>query len=89
MLQFLKKNFNCLGIEPSKSCAKAARKKNIKVLEKFFDFDLAKKLAKKNLVDLIVANNVLAHVPDINNFVKGISILLKKRVLLLSNFHTY
>ena len=65
------------------------QEKNIKVLEKFFDFDLAKKLAKKNLVDLIVANNVLAHVPDINNFVKGISILLKKRVLLLSNFHTY
>ena len=87
MLQFFKKkNFNCLGIEPSKSCAKAARKKNIKVLEKFFDFDLAKKLAKKNLVDLIVANNVLAHVPDINNFVKGISILLKKKGVVTFEF---
>tara|TARA_B100000035_G_scaffold312305_1_gene323479 strand:+ start:1994 stop:3220 length:1227 start_codon:yes stop_codon:yes gene_type:complete len=87
LLQFFKKkNFNCLGIEPSKSCAKAARKKNIKVLEKFFDFDLAKKLAKKNLVDLIVANNVLAHVPDINNFVKGISILLKKKGVVTFEF---
>lgn len=87
LLQFFKKkNFNCLGIEPSKSCSKAARKKNIKVLEKFFDFDLAKKLAKKNLVDLIVANNVLAHVPDINNFVKGISILLKKKGVVTFEF---
>lgn len=80
LLQFFKKKkFNCLGIEPSKSCAKVARKRNIKVIEEFFDFNLAKKLIKKNFADLIVANNVLAHVPDINNFVKGVSTLLSPK----------
>ena len=87
LLQFFKKKkFKCLGIEPSTNCAKAARKKKINVIEKFFDFDLAKKLAKKNTVDLIVANNVLAHVPDINNFVRGISILLKKKGVVTFEF---
>ncbi len=79
LLQFFKdKNFDCIGIEPSKSCAEYARAKNISVIQEFFDLDLAKDLAKKkNKADLIIANNVLAHVPDINNFVKGISLLLK------------
>ncbi len=75
---FQKQNYDCLGIEPSKSCAEYAKTKNIKVIEEFFDIRLAKDLAKKKInADLIIANNVLAHVPDINNFLKGISIILK------------
>ena len=64
-----------LRIEPS-SCW-YAKTKNIKVIEEFFDIRLAKDLKKKINADLIIANNVLAHVPDINNFLKGISIILK------------
>ena len=76
---FKKKNYDCLGIEPSKSCASYAISKNIKVIEEFFGTELALKLVKKKIkADLIIANNVLAHVPDINNFLKGISIILKK-----------
>ena len=41
------KNFDCIGIEPSKSCAEYARAKNISVILEFFDLDLAKDLAKK------------------------------------------
>ncbi len=79
LLQFFKnKNFDCLGIEPSKSCAEYSRAKGINVIQEFFDLNLSKNLAKKKIkADLIVANNVLAHVPDINNFVRGISYLLK------------
>jgi len=80
LLQFFKdKNYDCVGIEPSKSCAEYARAKNINVIQEFFDLDLAKDLVeKKNKADLIIANNVLAHVPEINNFVKGVSLLLKQ-----------
>lgn len=75
---FRKKNYNCIGIEPSKSCAEYARARNINVIQEFFDLNLAKDLIKsKNRADLIIANNVLAHVPDINNFVQGIALLLK------------
>ena len=79
LLQFFKnKNFDCLGIEPSKSCAEYSRAKGINVIQEFFDLNLSKNLAKKKMkADLIIANNVLAHVPDISNFVKGISYLLK------------
>ena len=79
LLQFFKdKNFDCLGIEPSKSCAEYSRAKGINVIQEFFDLNLSKKMVKKKVkADLIIANNVLAHVPDINNFVKGVSYLLK------------
>lgn len=81
LLQFFrKKNFKCIGIEPSKSCAEYSRARNINVIQEFFDLNLAKDLSHgKNKADLIIANNVLPHVPDINNFVKGISLLLKPK----------
>lgn len=80
LLQYVKKNgIPCTGVEPTKSTAEAARKKGIPIIEEFFGENLASKMRKLNLeADLTVANNVLAHVPDINDFVKGFSILLKE-----------
>ncbi|TQV79467.1 class I SAM-dependent methyltransferase [Exilibacterium tricleocarpae] len=79
LLQFFKeKKIPCYGIEPTLSTAAAAKEKGIDVIEEFFDVPLAERLVSQNKqADLIVANNVLAHVPDINGFVKGISLLLK------------
>ncbi len=67
----------CLGIEPTASTAAAARAAGIEVVEEFFGVELARRLAAQGLcADLAVANNVLAHVPDINDFVAGFAVLL-------------
>lgn len=71
---FLQKKIPCLGVEPTKSTADAAREKGISIIEDFFGTGLAKRLEKS---DLIIGNNVLAHVPDINDFVQGLAIGLK------------
>ena len=68
----------CLGIEPTASTACAARTKGIEIVEEFFGVALANQLvAAGRAADLIAANNVLAHVPDINDFVTGFARLLK------------
>lgn len=68
----------CLGIEPTASTAAAARQKGIKIVEEFFGEALGKKLTEAGkAADLTAANNVLAHVPDINDFVKGFAAVLK------------
>ena len=68
----------CLGIEPTTSTADAARAKGIEIIEAFFGVKLAKQLAAHGKqADLAIANNVLAHVPDINDFVTGFAVLLK------------
>lgn len=79
LLQYVKeRNIPCLGIEPTTSTATAARKKGIDVVEDFFGVQLALELVSQGKqADLTVANNVLAHVPDINDFVAGFSVLLK------------
>jgi SAM-dependent methyltransferase len=75
LLQYmLQLGIKCLGIEPTHATAEAARAKGINTIERFFGEGLA---AELELADLVVANNVLAHVPDINDFVMGISRLLK------------
>jgi SAM-dependent methyltransferase len=75
---FQEKKIPCYGIEPTKSTAEVAIKKGIKVIQDFFGCSLARQLSEKgHKADLMAANNVLAHVPDINDFVKGFSILLK------------
>ncbi len=67
-----------LGVEPAANVAEAARAKGIPTETLFFGTDTARKLAKAGKqADLIVANNVLAHVPDINDFVAGFKVLLK------------
>ena len=79
LLQYVKaKNISCLGVEPTASTAKASREKDIETIEEFFGVSLAEKLAANGKqADLTAANNVLAHVPDVNDFVSGFVILLK------------
>lgn len=81
LLQYFKeRNIPCLGIEPTASTASAARKKGIETIEEFFGLKMAKRLYNEGMqADLMIANNVLAHVPDINDFVKGFAALLKPR----------
>jgi 2-polyprenyl-3-methyl-5-hydroxy-6-metoxy-1,4-benzoquinol methylase len=68
----------CYGIEPTASTATAAKEKGLDILERFFGVELASQLASQDKqADLMVANNVLAHVPDINGFVSGFATLLK------------
>ena len=76
---FVNKNIDCLGIEPSKNTAKVSEKFNIKVIKKFFTFNLALKLSKHKKADLIIANNVFAHVPNINDFTKALKVILNLR----------
>jgi SAM-dependent methyltransferase len=80
---YLLKNFvagsiPCLGIEPTASTAAAAEKLGIPVVREFFGEPLGKKLAATGKqADLIAGNNVYAHVPDINDFTRGLKAALK------------
>lgn len=77
LLQYVQaRGIPCYGIEPTASTAAAARAKGIAIIERFFGSTLAEELADRR-ADLIAANNVLAHVPDINDFVRGFALLLK------------
>ncbi len=79
LLQYMKQaGVPCYGIEPTTSTANAAREKGIDIIERFFGVDLAQELVQAGRqADLMTANNVLAHVPDINDFVSGFACLLK------------
>ncbi len=69
----------CLGIEPTNSTADAAEKLGIPVLREFFSDQLAKQLTQEDKqADLIIGNNVYAHVPDINDFTQGLKTILKE-----------
>ena len=75
---FVRAGIPCLGVEPTTATAAAAREKGVEIVEDFFGITLANHLRKDyGKADLIVANNVLAHVPDINDFVAGIAAMLK------------
>lgn len=68
----------CYGIEPTGSTAAAARQRGLGIVQEFFGEALGARLAAEGLgADLIAANNVLAHVPDINDFVRGFARLLR------------
>ena len=74
---FVPKGIPVLGIEPAANVAEAAKKKHVPTLVKFFGRDTAKELvAERGKADLVLGNNVLAQVPDINDFVGGIKLLL-------------
>lgn len=75
---FVEAQIPCLGIEPTASTAEVAEKLGIQVLREFFGEKLGKRLAKEGKqADLIAGNNVYAHVPDINDFTKGLKAALK------------
>lgn len=80
-----------LGIEPTACTARAAREKGVETIEEFFGVALAERLAAEGRqADLIVGNNVLAHVPNINDFVGGLRIALKPGGLVNMEFpHLY
>lgn len=74
---FVDTNIPCLGIEPTNSTADAAEKLGVPVVREFFSNALSKKLLmKEKKADLIIGNNVYAHVPNINDFTQGIKHLL-------------
>jgi SAM-dependent methyltransferase len=79
LLQFVKeRGINCYGIEPTASTANAARQKGIEIVQDFLNVSLAGELRRQGrTVDLLAANNVLAHVPDINDFAQACQTLLK------------
>ena len=81
LLQYVKaRGVPCLGVEPTAGTAQAAREKGIEVREAFFGIELAEQLVSEGrAADLTAANNVLAHVPDINDFVAAFTRVLKPR----------
>jgi 2-polyprenyl-3-methyl-5-hydroxy-6-metoxy-1,4-benzoquinol methylase len=88
LLQYVKnRKIPCYGIEPTYSTARAARKKGIEIKELFFSINESNQLVKEGRqADLMVANNVLAHVPDINDFVTAFSILIKPNGVITFEF---
>jgi len=79
LLQYFKaKGVPVLGIEPAKNVARAAVEKGIPTISEFFGRELAARIGQeRGRADLIVGNNVLAHVPALNEFVAGMKLLLK------------
>ena len=84
---FVRQNVPVLGIEPAANVAKVAVEKGVPTLVRFFGTELAKELAAEGrCADLVLGNNVLAQVPDLNDFVEGLKILLKPAGVLTLEF---
>ena len=84
---FVQQNVPVLGIEPAANVAKVAVERGVPTLVQFFGTELAKQLAADGrCADLVLGNNVLAQVPDLNDFVEGLKILLKPRGVLTLEF---
>jgi SAM-dependent methyltransferase len=88
LLQFIKaRGIPCLGIEPTASTAAVARERGIESPECFFGRDVAREFAvSRGGADLVICNNVLAHVPDINDFVAGLAIVLAQNGVVTVEF---
>jgi SAM-dependent methyltransferase len=87
LLQFFhERRISVLGIEPAANVAKVALQKGIPTLVEFFGRETARSLEPDSAADLMIGNNVLAHVPDLNDFVAGIEILLKPGGVLTMEF---
>lgn len=85
LLQFFKeKEIPVLGIEPAKNVADVALAKGIPTIPRFFGRQLAAELEER--ADLLIGNNVLAHVPDLNDFVGGMKVMLKPRGVITMEF---
>lgn len=88
LLQYFREaGFETLGIEPARNVAETARSKGIPVIADFFGVNLAEQLTEEGKqADLLIANNVLAHVPDLHDFVGGLARLLKPDGVLTLEF---
>lgn len=84
---FVQKNIPVLGIEPTAGTAAAAKEKGVESWIEFFGVSLAQKMKAANKkADLLLGNNVLAHVPDINDFVGGLAVALKENGVVTMEF---
>jgi SAM-dependent methyltransferase len=87
LLQFFRdREISVLGIEPAANVAEVAVQKGIPTVVEFFGEDVARKLASESAADLLLGNNVLAHVPDLNDFVAGMKVLLKPSGVITMEF---
>jgi hypothetical protein len=88
LLQYFKeKNIPVLGIEPTANTAAAAKEKGIDSVVDFFGVRLAQQLVQQGIkADLLLGNNVLAHVPDIVDFVGGMKVILKEQGVVTMEF---
>lgn len=84
---FVREGIPVLGIEPAANVAQAAEKKGVPTLVRFLGVETARQLAAEGrMADLVLGNNVLAQVPDLNDFVEGLQILLKPEGVLTLEF---
>jgi SAM-dependent methyltransferase len=83
---FVERGIPVLGVEPTANTAAAAITKGVPTEVRFFGVDAAKDLRAEHTADLIAANNVLAHVPDLNDFVAGLALLLAPEGVLTIEF---
>jgi SAM-dependent methyltransferase len=83
---FQQRGVGVLGVEPAANVAKVAAAKGIPTEVEFFGVATAQRLAAFRQADLICANNVLAHVPDLNDFVAGLAVLLKPSGIITVEF---
>lgn len=88
LLQYFKeREISVLGIEPAKNVAVVAQEAGIPTTVKFFGVQTARKLATEGkYADLLLGNNVLAHVPNLNDFVRGLKLLLKPQGIITMEF---
>lgn len=89
MLQFFaRRNISVLGIEPASNVAEEALKKGIPTIVKFFNDTVADELVRQNKqADLLIGNNIIAQVPDLSGFIKGLKALLKPSGIITLEFH--
>ncbi|MDP6428473.1 MAG: class I SAM-dependent methyltransferase [Rhodospirillales bacterium] len=84
---FVQRGIPCLGVDPAAEAAEDAADRGVETIIDFFNRDLAGKLARdRGRADLLVGNNVLAHVPELNDFVSGIRALLKPQGIVAMEF---
>jgi len=88
LLQYFQlKQIPVLGIEPATNVAMSAQEKGIETIEDFFGANLANRLVSQDkMADLIIGNNVFAHVPDVNDFAAGLKIALKDNGVITLEF---
>jgi hypothetical protein len=83
---FVQRGVSVLGIEPAANVAQAAVEKGVPTLVEFFGMSTARSVAADSRADLLLGNNVLAHVPDLNDFVGGMKLLLAERGVVTMEF---